>query len=334
MAACWRITVQQIWQSMQPRPLSLQGALHRSSWTVWSWEMSCRWEITNDIRCTVTIHYMEKVSACLSECPWFNPHRFSLPLSLYLLSELCWCSLHCSPRGSEVWCSYPSARSHCEQTVRLWVPVHHQWGSSMYCYKSSIKQFILSFIYQLNKISLNFCPVAPKQKHVILCVCRRFVSKSQRWSCVEARRAWARPPTLFATYDLAQGSDLISRWVSPNVCHATMWNFKGSLLLNARIFWHIFEISTVQLEDTLWAGLTDLHVKIPMGITAENLAEKYQITREDCDNYAHQTQQRWKAGEKRCIQRTPCSHTWDTNTAVLKWKLLIFEVTKFLLLLK
>lgn len=52
----------------------------------------------------------------------------------------------------------------------------------------------------------------------------------------------------------------------------------------------------LQLEDTLWAGLTDLHVKIPMGITAENLAEKYQITREDCDNYAYQTQQRWKAG--------------------------------------
>lgn len=52
-----------------------------------------------------------------------------------------------------------------------------------------------------------------------------------------------------------------------------------------------------QLEDTLWAGLTDLHVKIPMGITAENLAEKYQITREDCDQYAYQTQQRWKAGE-------------------------------------
>ncbi|MEQ2161326.1 hypothetical protein GOODEAATRI_008595 [Goodea atripinnis] len=50
--------------------------------------------------------------------------------------------------------------------------------------------------------------------------------------------------------------------------------------------------------DTLWAGLTDLHIKIPMGITAENLAEKYQITREDCDNYAYQTQQRWKAAHE------------------------------------
>ncbi|XP_061673488.1 3-ketoacyl-CoA thiolase, mitochondrial [Syngnathoides biaculeatus] len=54
----------------------------------------------------------------------------------------------------------------------------------------------------------------------------------------------------------------------------------------------------LKLEDTLWAGLTDLHVKIPMGITAENLADKYKITREDCDNYAYQTQQKWKAAHE------------------------------------
>ncbi|XP_033871846.3 3-ketoacyl-CoA thiolase, mitochondrial [Acipenser ruthenus] len=50
----------------------------------------------------------------------------------------------------------------------------------------------------------------------------------------------------------------------------------------------------LKMEDTLWAGLTDLHVKIPMGITAENLAVQYEISREDCDKYAHKTQQRWK----------------------------------------
>ncbi|RXM91198.1 3-ketoacyl-CoA thiolase, mitochondrial [Acipenser ruthenus] len=54
----------------------------------------------------------------------------------------------------------------------------------------------------------------------------------------------------------------------------------------------------LKMEDTLWAGLTDLHVKIPMGITAENLAVQYEISREDCDKYAHKTQQRWKAVEK------------------------------------
>lgn len=52
----------------------------------------------------------------------------------------------------------------------------------------------------------------------------------------------------------------------------------------------------MQLEDTLWEGLTDTHVKIPMAVTAENLAAKYNITREDCDRYAFKTQQRCKAG--------------------------------------
>ncbi|XP_036274842.1 3-ketoacyl-CoA thiolase, mitochondrial isoform X1 [Pipistrellus kuhlii] len=51
----------------------------------------------------------------------------------------------------------------------------------------------------------------------------------------------------------------------------------------------------LKLEDTLWAGLTDQHVKLPMGITAENLASKHNISREDCDKYALQSQQRWKA---------------------------------------
>ena len=49
----------------------------------------------------------------------------------------------------------------------------------------------------------------------------------------------------------------------------------------------------LKLEDTLWAGLTDLHIKLPMGITAENLAEKYGLTMEECNAHAIQTQQRW-----------------------------------------
>lgn len=51
-----------------------------------------------------------------------------------------------------------------------------------------------------------------------------------------------------------------------------------------------------QLEDTLWAGLTDQHIKTPMGVTAENLAEKYELTREQCDAFALRSQQRWKKG--------------------------------------
>lgn len=53
--------------------------------------------------------------------------------------------------------------------------------------------------------------------------------------------------------------------------------------------------SDLKLEDTLWSALTDQYVKIPMAITAENLAEKHKISREDCDKYALQSQQRWKA---------------------------------------
>lgn len=53
----------------------------------------------------------------------------------------------------------------------------------------------------------------------------------------------------------------------------------------------------LKLEDTLWQGLTDEYAKTPMGITAENLAKKYNITREDTDRYAHQSQQRWKKAQ-------------------------------------
>lgn len=51
-----------------------------------------------------------------------------------------------------------------------------------------------------------------------------------------------------------------------------------------------------KLVDALWHGLSDSHIKTPMAITAENLAEKYQLTREECDKYALQSQTRWKEG--------------------------------------
>jgi acetyl-CoA C-acetyltransferase/acetyl-CoA acyltransferase 2 len=52
------------------------------------------------------------------------------------------------------------------------------------------------------------------------------------------------------------------------------------------------------LVDTLWAALTDSHCNTPMAVTAENLAEKYGITREQCDAYAIQSQQRWAAAQE------------------------------------
>ncbi|KAI9138755.1 Thiolase, N-terminal domain-containing protein [Paraphysoderma sedebokerense] len=55
----------------------------------------------------------------------------------------------------------------------------------------------------------------------------------------------------------------------------------------------------LKLEDTLAAALVDSYPeKVPMGITAENLAQQYNISREDCDKLALQTQQRWAEAEK------------------------------------
>lgn len=48
-----------------------------------------------------------------------------------------------------------------------------------------------------------------------------------------------------------------------------------------------------QMTDTILSdGLTDAFTDIHMGITAENLADKFSLTREDQDNYALQSQQR------------------------------------------
>ncbi|GAA5985065.1 hypothetical protein JCM5350_003333 [Sporobolomyces pararoseus] len=53
----------------------------------------------------------------------------------------------------------------------------------------------------------------------------------------------------------------------------------------------------LKLEDSLAAALTDrVPNPTPMGITAENLANKYGITRQQCDEYALQSQKRWKEG--------------------------------------
>ncbi len=46
-----------------------------------------------------------------------------------------------------------------------------------------------------------------------------------------------------------------------------------------------------QLEDSLWEALVDSYVGCGMAITAENLAEKYSISREEVDAYALRSQQ-------------------------------------------
>ena len=52
------------------------------------------------------------------------------------------------------------------------------------------------------------------------------------------------------------------------------------------------------LEDMMWASLTDKLPNLPMGVTAENLAERYSLTREEVDAFALRSQTSWgKANE-------------------------------------
>ena len=51
--------------------------------------------------------------------------------------------------------------------------------------------------------------------------------------------------------------------------------------------------SPTEMKDTLWAGLTDSHAGCPMGVTAENLASDFSISRVESDTYALESQARW-----------------------------------------
>jgi acetyl-CoA acyltransferase 2 len=53
-------------------------------------------------------------------------------------------------------------------------------------------------------------------------------------------------------------------------------------------------LGNFELEDYMTSALTDAYAGIPMAITAENLGEKYQITRAECDQYSIQSQAKYK----------------------------------------
>jgi acetyl-CoA acyltransferase 2 len=48
-----------------------------------------------------------------------------------------------------------------------------------------------------------------------------------------------------------------------------------------------------KMQDLLWECLTDSYTGMPMAITAENLATKHGISREQCEAYSIMSQQRW-----------------------------------------
>ena len=77
-----------------------------------------------------------------------------------------------------------------------------------------------------------------------------------------------------STYALAGGSENMSQ--APHVVRG------------ARNGFHLGE--NVQFEDSLWTALTDSYSDTAMAVTAENLAKKYAIAREACDEFALSSQ--------------------------------------------
>jgi acetyl-CoA acetyltransferase family protein len=68
------------------------------------------------------------------------------------------------------------------------------------------------------------------------------------------------------------------------------------ILRGARQGWQFGKAPPV--EDSLWTALTDSYCNTPMAVTAENLAVKYGISRQDCDAFALISQQRWAAANE------------------------------------
>ncbi len=77
------------------------------------------------------------------------------------------------------------------------------------------------------------------------------------------------------TYALAGGTESMSQ--APHVVRGARKGFP----LGAQ----------VKFEDTLWEALTDSYNGMPMAITAENLAHRYSIPREACDEFALKSQE-------------------------------------------
>ncbi len=53
-----------------------------------------------------------------------------------------------------------------------------------------------------------------------------------------------------------------------------------------------------ELEDSLWQSLTDSYCNLPMALTAEKLAEQYEIGQDEVDVYSARSQQAWAAAQE------------------------------------
>ncbi len=84
-----------------------------------------------------------------------------------------------------------------------------------------------------------------------------------------------------AGYALAGGTENMSQ--APHVVRGTRKGF------------HLGQ--NVTFEDSLWTALTDSYGNTPMAITAENLAKRYGVSREECDAFALASQERAVAAQ-------------------------------------
>jgi acetyl-CoA acyltransferase 2 len=80
-----------------------------------------------------------------------------------------------------------------------------------------------------------------------------------------------------AAFVLAGGTESMSQ--APHVIRGARWGMP---------------LGQGNLEDSLWSAMTDSYCDLAMAQTAENLATKYGITREEADEFAYQSQMRTK----------------------------------------
>jgi acetyl-CoA acyltransferase 2 len=84
-----------------------------------------------------------------------------------------------------------------------------------------------------------------------------------------------------ASVVLAGGTESMSQ--APHVIRGARWGLA---------------LGKSNLEDALWSGLTDSYTGMPMGITAENLAEQYKLTQDEVDTFAVLSQKRFAAAQE------------------------------------
>lgn len=106
---------------------------------------------------------------------------------------------------------------------------------------------------------------------------------------------------------LAGGTESMSQ--APHVVHGARWGIRLG--------------PAAPLEDSLWEALRDPQCGLSMAETAESLAEKYQITRREVDEYALLSQQRAKRAWDDCVfepEVIPVPITDRKTKKTLEWR--------------